>query len=86
MRLKNASITAANIEVRLNKVALDCMVSPRYASALNALYGDQGFEFILVQDLVPPRSYTFPVLLCHSEVFLDRPLMSESILLRTVWK
>ena len=49
-------MTAASIEVQLRKVALDCMVSPRYASALNALYKDQGFEFILVQDIVPPRS------------------------------
>ena len=31
-------------------------------------------------------SYTFPVMLCHLGIFLGCPLMSESILLRTVWK
>lgn len=56
MNSRNYWIAALSIEVQLKKVALDCMVSPRFASALNALYGDSGFEFILVQDLVPPRS------------------------------
>lgn len=40
--------------MRRIKVAVDCNMSRRAAGMLEALYGEQGYEFVMVADLVPP--------------------------------
>lgn len=37
------------------KVAIDCDVSRRWVSVLTSAYGDRGYEFVYVRDLVPAK-------------------------------
>lgn len=41
--------------MRRIKVAIDCDVSRRWVSVLTSAYGDRGYEFVHVRDLVPAR-------------------------------